>query len=195
LQYYISTSHVLIVQHDGWVLNGENFKQYFYDYDYVGVTNHAALVGDSFCEGYTWVGRSDSIPVYCGGFSLRTKKLLEAPSLYKITPQNISRPLFVNEDVQLCLYMRPQLEDRGFKFAPMEISREFGFEYLGKNLNDRDDLRCCLGLHGNTRVLTGENQVLFKIPEEDINTIYGEGKVLELLQLYGYEINFIKHPF
>lgn len=190
LHQYISTGHVLIVQQDSWVLNGKNFKPYFYDYDYIGVVCHAARVGDDYWQGYSWVGHPDAVPVYCGGFSLRTKKFLEALSLHKITPQNITHALFAYEDIQLGMFMRQQLEELGFKFAPMEIARQLGFEYLGMNLNYNDDLKSCLGHHAKTRLLTAKDQVLFRMAEGDVDKVYGERKVLELFQHYGYEINF-----
>lgn len=36
LAQFIETSHVLIVQDDGWVLNGNNWQDVFFNYDYIG---------------------------------------------------------------------------------------------------------------------------------------------------------------
>lgn len=57
---YIDTKHVLIVQRDGWILNPEAFKPEWLELDYIGPL---------FMQ-YDKVGS--------GGFSLRSKKLMEA---------------------------------------------------------------------------------------------------------------------
>ena len=36
LMYYIDTDYCLIVQNDGWVLNGQNWQDAYREYDYIG---------------------------------------------------------------------------------------------------------------------------------------------------------------
>ena len=36
LMYYIETDYCLIVQNDGWVLNGQNWQDAYREYDYIG---------------------------------------------------------------------------------------------------------------------------------------------------------------
>lgn len=36
LMYYIDTDYCLIVQNDGWVLNGQNWQDAYWEYDYIG---------------------------------------------------------------------------------------------------------------------------------------------------------------
>lgn len=43
LYAFIETDYCLIVQDDGWVLNGKNFKPEYYDYDYIGAPSHCAF--------------------------------------------------------------------------------------------------------------------------------------------------------
>jgi len=47
LYAFIDTDFCLIVQDDGWVLNGANWKPEYYDYDYIGGITHGAVVGNA----------------------------------------------------------------------------------------------------------------------------------------------------
>lgn len=60
---YIDTTHVLIVQRDGWILNPESFDMAWLELDYIGPL---------FMQ-YDKVGS--------GGFSLRTKKIMKSVSV------------------------------------------------------------------------------------------------------------------
>lgn len=67
LHKYVETDHVLIVQRDGWILNPESFDPAWLDLDYIGPL---------FVQ-YDKVGS--------GGFSLRSKRIMEATAK-AITP-------------------------------------------------------------------------------------------------------------
>src|SRR5918993_121816 len=60
---YVGTSHCLIVQWDGFVLNADGWAPEFLSYDYIGAP---------------WPQFPDGQDVGNGGFSLRSRKLLEA---------------------------------------------------------------------------------------------------------------------
>jgi hypothetical protein len=72
LDKYVDTSHVLIVQYDGFILNPDSWTDDFLEYDYVGAP---WLVAD-------WAVNNFNFPanllgehvVGNGGFSLRSKK-------------------------------------------------------------------------------------------------------------------------
>jgi hypothetical protein len=108
LDRYVDTGFALIVQYDGFVLNGACWSEQFLEYDYVGAP---------------WAG-ADGMTVGNGGFSLRSKKLLRAsqdPQIEQLHP----------EDIALCRTYRPLLEGRhGVRFAPAEVARRFSFESL-----------------------------------------------------------------
>lgn len=61
LNKYIETSYVLIIQYDGFILNPDAWTDEFLEYDYIGAP--------------WWY--TDDCNVGNGGFSLRSKKLLE----------------------------------------------------------------------------------------------------------------------
>lgn len=100
-----SGSHVLVVQWDGFLLDPSAWDPAFLDYDYIGAP---------------WPHRAE--PVGNGGFSLRSRRLLEAladPEIRELHP----------EDACICERYRALLESRhGIRFAPLELARRFAFE-------------------------------------------------------------------
>ncbi len=104
---HVSTSHALVVQHDGWILNADAWDDEFLKYDYVGAPWLSGRVGN-------------------GGFSLRSKKLMEAVS--RLVPPSGNLGGVVNEDAVICVGLRDRLESAGFKFAPLDVATRFSVE-------------------------------------------------------------------
>jgi len=105
---YIDTDFVLITQHDGYVLDGLLFDGALYDYDYTGAL---------------WPWESDGFRNGNGGFSLRSKRLLEAVGKDEMIL------VHTPEDAQLCRLYRPYLEKTyDLKWAPDELCEGFSFE-------------------------------------------------------------------
>lgn len=109
LHKHIATSHVLLIQHDGFVLNPAAWTNEFLDYDYVGAP--------------LWF--SDGFNVGNGAFSLRSKRLLEC------TSRLLNGPPWNPEDLLISRVYRRQLEDTGMKFAPVELARKFSMDGNG----------------------------------------------------------------
>lgn len=189
LHFYITTPYVLIVQSDGWILNADNWDDRWFDYDYVGAYTHAALENNQFYMWYGWEGRTQNpLIVQNGGFSLRSKKFLEAPSRYGIVRKTQSEPTLNNEDVQLCCFMRPYLEKVGIKFAPFDVAKYFSFEHLSPNLHKDMDLKKFFGHHSRFRRLTGDNEMQWLLGKDEIKNIMREKEVYKLFKDYGYKI-------
>jgi hypothetical protein len=109
LAIHIDTEFALCVQWDGYVLNAANWSGAFLDYDYIGA------VWPQFGEGRN-VGN--------GGFSLRSRKLLDACRDERISGRHA-------EDVEICVISREFLEkDHGIRFAPPELASRFSYERL-----------------------------------------------------------------
>lgn len=105
---HIRTSHVLLVQWDGYVINPSAWTDEFLQYDYIGAT-------------WGFLPR-DAYRVGNGGFSLRSKRLLEALQDLEIIETH-------PEDVAICRQYRPLLEQRyGIRFAPEAVAERFSFE-------------------------------------------------------------------
>jgi len=101
----IETDFALVVQYDGYVLSGRRWRDEFLGYDYIGAPWSRGGVGN-------------------GGFSLRSKKLMQAlrdPRIAELVP----------EDVAICETYRGLLEsEHGIRFAPVEVAGRFSFETL-----------------------------------------------------------------
>lgn len=125
LYKHVSTSHMLIFQHDGFVNNWKVWDNDWLQYDYIGAPWHYV----------------DGMAVGNGGFSLRSRRLMEIVATDPYI--KITHP----EDHHICRTYRPYLEaNYGIKFAPADIAEKFSFEgYLqpSKVLKDQ------FGVHGN----------------------------------------------
>jgi tetratricopeptide (TPR) repeat protein len=102
---YIDTAFVLVIQYDGYILNGRRWENAFLDVDYVGAPwRRPSGVGN-------------------GGFSLRSRYLLQAlrdPRIADLVP----------EDIAICETYRGLLEERGIRFASVKLAERFSFETL-----------------------------------------------------------------
>jgi len=103
---HIDTGHVLVVQWDGFVRDGRRWQDAFLSYDYIGAV---------------WPQFQDGMAVGNGGFSLRSRRLLEVTRYMPVGPEP--------EDVAICRKHRHVLETvYGQRFAELEIARQFSYE-------------------------------------------------------------------
>lgn len=109
LNSYIDTDFVLIIQYDGFILNPVAWTDEFLEYDY---------------NGAPWFRRGEMV-VGNGGFSLRSKKLLE---ILQKDPDIIPIPEKEPEDIYICYDLREILEKKGIRFAPVELAKRFSIE-------------------------------------------------------------------
>lgn len=120
LSDYIDSEFGLVVQYDGYVLHPNKWDDNFLYYDYIGAP---------WQKDYYFLNNGENIRVGNGGFSLRSKKLLNIFNDLEIAfkDKNISN---YNEDSVICLYCRRILEAHGIKFAPVSIASMFSTEEL-----------------------------------------------------------------
>lgn len=98
---------VLIIQFDGFILNPEQFTEEFFDYDYIGAP---------------WP-QFENCNVGNGGFSLRSKKLVDRVA------QQAHESFDVAEDLFICRYLQLLPEFQDIKFAPKELAEKFSVEF------------------------------------------------------------------
>lgn len=216
LHQVIETSYALIVQDDGWVLDGKNWRDEFWAYDYIGAPIHSAAVEHNgqrmYLKNFQWTSyltqpNTKINFVQNGGFSLRSKRFLEAFSKQQI-PYHLAPPqaLIDNsqtarlvwpidhlyEDVYCCIHVRAQLEQAGLVFAPLEVCRYFSFEHLGIGIHDDMDPSEVLGHHSRLRKLNScrPYEVHYQIPESDLHTLWGEDKIVNALRQQGAHVSF-----
>jgi Protein of unknown function (DUF5672)/SEC-C motif len=108
LHAFIETDFALLVQWDGFVVNAAAWSDDFLEYDYIGAK---------------WIFHDDGHNVGNGGFSLRSKRLLEALRDPHVVPGD------ENEDDAICRTYRAYLEQtHGVCFAPEAVADRFAFE-------------------------------------------------------------------
>lgn len=105
---WIVTSHCLVVQWDGFILDACAWDPEFLEFDYIGAP---------------WPQFQDGYDVGNGGFSLRSRRLLTA----------CANPGFIDdgqaEDVVIARLNRPWLEkEYGIRFGDRSTARRFSFE-------------------------------------------------------------------
>lgn len=208
LYAFIKTDYCLTVQDDGWVLNGENLTEEFYQYDYIGPPTHCGFqfndtvdkINHLFLQ-FNWIDKPNTLVIQNGGFSFRTKRLLEACNVHGIT-HTVPDPLKMtnnttekkqewknnwNEDVQLTGFLRPALISCGYKFAPLSVANKFGIEYLDKIWHKDINFDKIVGHHAKSRILLPNNTI--KIP----NNVHILGKMeydfITWLKTKGYTIS------
>ena len=104
---HVETQHVLLIQWDGYVVNPDAFDAAFLECDYIGAK---------------WFWFHDGMRVGNGGFSLRSRKLLEALQDERIQ-------LTEAEDITIGRAFRPLLErDYGIRYASETLADRFAFE-------------------------------------------------------------------
>ncbi len=137
LNQYVNTDFVLLIQHDGFVLNPNKWSEEFLQYDYIGaVWPVGPWAGDDFPKelyGQNIVGN--------GGFSLRSKKFLEISSRLFVEGKILN---YQPEDIALCVWYRELLEKEGVVFAPASIAQKFSYNIKDKNTSWSGEF----GFHG-----------------------------------------------
>lgn len=107
LAHYIESSHILLIQHDGYVIDETVWTDEFLAYDYIGAP---------------W-NYKDGRNVGNGGFSIRSKRL------HDILASDPEIKVGSPEDEIICRLYRGYLEKtHGITYAPEELAHRFSFE-------------------------------------------------------------------
>ena len=116
---HVQTSHCLVIQWDGHVLDASRWLPDFLAYDYIGAS---------------WPQFDDGHDVGNGGFSLRSRRLMQLcrdPAFQPAHP----------EDVAIARINRSWLERQAMRFAPRALADRFAVERAG-------DVTASFGYHG-----------------------------------------------
>jgi len=192
LYSFINTEHCLLVQDDGWCINGLNINR-FLEYDYVGAPCHLAFIDKSennerpyrheVIAKFGWVNEPRRTVIQNGGFSLRSRRLLEAPNKYGFT--HTGSPQFWKEDIQLTGIYRKLLEAKGIRFAPEDVAKTFAIEHYDPSFHKNVNLDQIIGLHRTNRKLVGRKLIQVK----KSNTFSAHEHVMrEHLEKIGYSL-------
>lgn len=137
---YIDTDFALTIQTDGFVTNPQSWSPDFLQYDYIGA---AWLPERIQCSEWVTAHAKATVSnnVGNGGFSLRSKRMLDAT---KNAPFECDGP----EDAYICLNHYQYFADQGLKFAPTDVANKFSWEqyFWFKN---------AFGFHGDKGLIHG----------------------------------------
>jgi hypothetical protein len=122
--YFVNADAVLVIQWDGMPRAAQHWDADFLNYDYIGAP---------------WGNCDESVAVGNGGFSLRSRKLMETLKKLKIKCDP-SMPDCDAEDVVICKYFRQEILNSGCNFAPFALAQKFSVE--------NSDLLNTFGFHG-----------------------------------------------
>lgn len=141
LTAHVETDHALMVQLDGFVVNPSCWSEDFLAYDYIGGPWRSTRKRP-IAAGFE-VGN--------GGFSLRSKRFLEACAELRWTRDwpgaGIPEKYHGNEDYFLCVLQRRELEAKGIRFAPLEVAQRFSIQ-AGDSFGPGHRLGSAYGYHG-----------------------------------------------
>lgn len=118
---YVDTDFALTIQYDGYVVNPHCWKKDFLNYDYIGAPWPEPKDPISYRDENGKVHRVGN-----GGFSLRSKRLIELPNVLNLEWKAYRN--FYNEDGYICVLYRDIYEKNGCKFAPIEVAKYFSHE-------------------------------------------------------------------
>lgn len=133
LHEQFTTSHVLIIHPDGYVLNPQAWCDDWLGYDYIGAV-------------WEWY---ENKRVGNGGFCLRSKRFCELAA--KLLHDGVITDPHPEDDV-LCRQHREMFEDAGMIFAPDDVARKFSIEAFGNPVKKAGDQ---FGFHGGNLDMSG----------------------------------------
>lgn len=110
--YFVEADAVLVIQWDGMPRTVGNWNDDFLNYDYIGAP---------------WGNCDEGVAVGNGGFSLRSRKLMETLKKLKIKCDP-SLPESDAEDVIICKHFRREILGAGCSFAPFLLAQKFSIE-------------------------------------------------------------------
>lgn len=128
LHKHVETDFCLCINYDGYVVNPDKWDDEFLNWDYIGAP--WLLRNDAYIDPF-----GNHIRVGNGGFSLRSRKLLNVPNLtevpFEVNTGNFYKHMnagLYNEDGNICVHNRHIFEKFGCKFAPLEVAIRFSKE-------------------------------------------------------------------
>ena len=219
LHQFIKTDFALIIQNDGWVLNGNAFREEFLEFDYIGApSGHSQIIMEGKTEDikyFDWTShyfsqKTGKVNFHMnGGFSLRSQRFLKAPAElgldYRFRAPEIIRHKnddYVRrmnwnngdawEDYYHCVTNRSVMEAAGLRFAPVCIARHFSFEHYNPYVHRGIDLSQSFGHHASMRRLLSLEPLTvgYLWKECEVMGIKYESEILTAFRECGYNVLF-----
>lgn len=142
LTKYVNSDYVLLVQNDGFPTNPNLWTDEFLNYDYIGAPWYCKDGRTPF----PWTDGGTKNLVGCGGFTIRSKRLLQLCSMYDSNFVDGQISGGMHEDIFVCVYGRPYLEQNGCRFPSVELADLFS---CGNELFEAGATQKSFGFHGS----------------------------------------------
>ena len=165
LHRYIETDYVLITQWDSFVYESDLWSSQFLECDYIGAP---------------WPHHPD-FPVGNGGFSLRSRRLLQITAGLDFLVRSFKEP----EDAIICHSNCDYLKGRSIRIADLELATRFSFESAADNSDTKPRT---FGFHGvwnfpSVLPLEDLKQILTLVPGTLLKEKNGYLFLVQLLKL------------
>ncbi len=188
LNSFIETEFCLVTQGDGFIINPQLWSEEFLNYDYIGapwrkqshLVNSQGQTVDILDLNKNRVGN--------GGFSLRSKKLLEVCSQLDFDHIKTSS---LSEDLIICHYFYDWFTAKSIKFAPLEVAIKFSCEQPIEEL-ENFSWENTFGFHGKPHVISVLNKLSQDLNLDFSSDNYQNSDFINELKLR--DINLIIFP-
>lgn len=128
LYKHVDTDFCMLIHHDGFVVRPDKWEESFLDYDYIGAP--WPVKNDAYISPF-----GEHIRVGNGGFTIRSKKLLNVPNHHDVVFEVNTGDFYkhmnagsYNEDGCICVHNKHVYEAAGCKFAPVALAARFSQE-------------------------------------------------------------------
>jgi hypothetical protein len=121
LHNYIKTEYAILIHSDGFIVNSEQWRDEFLNYDYIGAP--WPIPGDN-----SYRDIHGNLIRVGNSVSLRSKRILELPSELNLPWE--PRDGYFHEDGFLCCNNRHILIENGIKFSPLDVAKYFSHETM-----------------------------------------------------------------
>lgn len=147
LNDYIDTKFCILIHLDGFIINPNLWDDEFLKYDYIGAPwTYSHIMGSPYILDTVKQKQESKINlVGNGGFTLRSKKLLQETQNCPIPFTSILNNDVYLEDGYFCLNNYDYFKDKGIKFAPVVLANKFS--------NDPPNITGCFGFHGDRNLI------------------------------------------
>ena len=120
LSKHIDTDHMILIHDNGFIVNPDQWRDEFLEYDYIGAP--WPLPRDDF----SYKDIEGNVIRQGNSVSLRSKKLLDVPIKYDLEWKPFHG--FTNEDGFICVNYRHKYLEDGCKFADLDVAKYFSKE-------------------------------------------------------------------
>ena len=141
LYKHLNTDYCIFIQPDGFIVNPHLWTDDFLKYDYIGAPWNHGLSMSVLDKCNMTAKNLDNVNIVGnGGFSFRSKKILEEASKLEY-----SDPDKIEEDCFFSVLKRNELQNSGCKYAPVSLAQRFSIETF---INENSKLENSFGFHG-----------------------------------------------